>query len=126
MLNSSTKARTKKLTTMTEYEIKTRIKSGVDLYIEKSYEVKDLYMHMLSLVKDSSADGLEHKKQCEHLIFRVQELLGDLDILFRGKKSQKVAAKNKSDALKKKLDWLLKNGYSVDEWKGRVKEIELF
>jgi len=111
---------------MTELELKLRIKSGVDLFLDKTYEVKDLYMHVFTIIKDHNSESLDHKKQCEVLIFKTQELLVELDQLLGGKKSKVVACKDKSNSIKKIISHLLQNGYSVDYLKGGVKENELF
>lgn len=111
---------------MIELELKLRIKSGVDLYCEGAYQVKDLYMHVYTIIKDHNAENQDHKKQCELLIFKTEGLLLELDQLLAGKKSKIVACKDRSSHLKKNIDHLLKNGYSVEYLKGKVKENELF
>ena len=111
---------------MTELELKLRVKSGVDLFLDNTYELKDLYMHVFSIIKDHNSENLDHKKMCEQLIYLTQGLLIDLDQLLGGKRSKTVACRDKGNSLKKKINHLLQNGYSVDYLKGGVKENELF
>jgi len=111
---------------MTELELKNRIKTGVDLYLDKTYDVKDLYNHMYSAIKDSTDGGTEHKKHLERFIFQIEGLIKDINQYFGGKKSRQVPIKQASEKLQQQIKWFLANGYSVDQYRGKAEENSLF
>lgn len=111
---------------MTEQDLKAELNKAIALFQEGKYKPSDLESHVLQIIKDNSEPALEHKKQLERWIFKVDELLRDMNQLLGGKKSKVVACKEKGAELEKKIKWFLANGYSIDRWKGKVGENSIF
>lgn len=105
---------------MNDSEILAGVKKAIDNYLDKTYEISDLYSHMLTIVKENSLPALEHKKQLERLIFKVDELRENQRLYWNGHKSKLGVCKGQETELDKKIAYLLSHGYSISEYKNKA------
>jgi hypothetical protein len=103
---------------MTESEILAEVKKGIDLFLDKTYEMQDLYGHLLQIIKDNSKTGENHKEQLERLIFRVEQLRESQRLYWAGHKSKLGECKAQESELDKKLMYLQTHApYTIERFK---------
>ncbi len=105
---------------MTENEILPEVKKAIDLYLDKTYEVSDLYSHILTIIRENSTEAAEHKKQLERLIYKVDELLENQRLFWAGDKTKLGKCKGLEIELFKKIRHLKGMGYNIERYKNKV------
>jgi len=103
---------------MTEHEILSRVKTGIDLFLDKTYEMEDLYNHFLQIIKEHSMDAKGHKEKMERLMFKVDELREAQRLYWGGDKKKIGQCKVLEKDLDNKILYLQTHGgYSIDRFK---------
>lgn len=102
---------------MDQNQILTEVKKAIDLWMDKTYEEKDFYSHILQIIKDNSEDGKRHQEQLERLIYKLAELRENQRMFWSGHKNKLSVCKQQEKELDKKIIYLLSTEYSIDRFK---------
>jgi len=105
---------------MNDSEILAAVKKGIDLYLDKTYEVSDLYGHILQIVRENSAPAMEYKNQLERLIFKVDELRENQRAYWSGHKGRLGVCKKQEAEIDSKINHLQTMGYSITRFKNKM------
>ena len=105
---------------MTDSEILAEIKKGIDLQLEGTYTVDNLYSHIIALIVESQKPLLFHKNQMERLLYKVDELRETQRLYHGGDKSKIGLCKKLEVEMDKKVHNLLVMGYTIDRFKNKV------
>lgn len=103
------------------------VKKAIDLFLDKTYEVNELYSHILQIIRENSAPAEEHKRQLERLIFKVEEMRENQRLYWGGHKQKLGECKAQEAEMDKKIMNLQAKGYSIERYKAeKPKQQHLF
>lgn len=116
---------------MTDNDILVEVKKAIDLLLDKTYEIKEFYSHILTIIRDASSgvqiESDKHKQQMERLLFVVMQLREDQRLYHGGHKSKLSACKQQEKAIDEKIHYLTTSGgYSVEKYKKSAKQNSFF
>ena len=111
---------------MDQNPVLAEVKKAIDLWMDKTYSESEFYSHILSIIRDNSSDGSQHKQQLERLIFKVEEMRENQRLFHGGHRSKLGLCKQQESEMDKKLMYLQTHGYSTDHYKQIVKQENLF
>lgn len=93
------------------------VKKAIDLFVNGTYEVSDLYSHVLQIIRNNSMDAGEHKLQLERLIFKVEEMRENQRLYWGGHKQKLGICKQQEAEMDKKIFNLQTKGYTIERYK---------
>jgi hypothetical protein len=103
---------------MNELEILAEVKKAIDFLHDETYEEKEFYSHILTIIKEQSDTGAQHKHQLERLMFKVDELRQQQRLYWGGHKDKLKLCKDLETAMDKKIMYLCsQGGYSIERFK---------
>jgi hypothetical protein len=94
-----------------------RVKKGIDLYEDKTYELKDLYSHTLQLIDEANAEEKVHKERLEKILYDLDQLQENQQMFWSGHKDKLAICKNLEKALILKKTRLVNMGYDILQFK---------
>lgn len=101
--------------------ILSEVKKAIDMWLSKDYEVKDLYSHILQIIRENSDDALKHKNQMERLLFRVQEFREVHRLVVNGHSQKRPELNRLATELDKKVHTLTTiGGYDIQRFKKSI------
>lgn len=102
---------------ITNDEIIRRVKTGVELYEDKTYDPTDLANHLLQIITDVRSEGLVHKNHLERWIYKFKSFSPDLRLFVCGHSNKKRTLLTELDELDHKCNYMLSNGgYNIDRF----------
>lgn len=100
-----------------DHKVLPEVKKAIDLFVNKTYDVSDLYSHIFQIIRDNSMEASEHKLQLERLIFKVEEMRENQRLYHGGHKQLLGACKSQEAEMDKKIMNLQLKGYSIERYK---------
>jgi hypothetical protein len=104
---------------MNELQILAEVKKAIDFKNDGTYEEKEFYSHILTIIKENSDTGAQHKHQLERLIFKVDELRENQRLYWGGHKDKLKLCKDLETAIDKKIMYMCgpSGGYTIERFK---------
>jgi len=105
---------------MTEKEILAEVKKAIDFKLDGTYEISDLYSHILTIIKENSAPAQAHKHQMERLMYKVDEMRENQRLFWAGHKQKIGLCKKQEAEMDSKINHLQTMGYDFSRFKNKA------
>ncbi len=110
---------------MTDELVLEQVKKAIDLFLDKTYEMKDLYEHMLQIIREKTDGEKIHKERLEKILYDIDELQALQAKYWAGHKQILPECKKAERNLALKKNNLLNMGYSIGRFKNKVQQQRL-
>lgn len=102
---------------LTESEILAEVQKGINCFLDNTYNMTDLYNHMLTTIREANGSRPNDREQLERLIFKVEELREKQRMYHSGHKQLIGQVKSMEVAMDKKTQHLQTLGYDIRRFK---------
>lgn len=100
-----------------DHKVLPEVKKAIDMFVNGTYVVSDLYSHILQIIRDNNIEANEHKMQLERLIYKVEQMRENQRMYWNGHKQKLGICKQQEAEMDKKIFNLQTKGYSIERYK---------
>lgn len=68
-------------------EVLPEVKKAIDLFVNGTYNESEFYSHVLTIIRDQTAEAIKHKQRLESLLFKLNDLQHKQARFWGGQKS---------------------------------------